>query len=110
MSVMSALRSSESGDCPPPLVPASGSELVSLREDPRVFDLVPLVKRILRLKYKAEEKAAIKNLKEDKNIVILPADKENVTVVRDRTDYDDKAHKRLAPDQLRCSGAGPKKS
>ena len=36
------------------------------------------------------EKQALKRLKHDKNIVILPADKGRVTVVMDKTDYYDK--------------------
>ena len=33
---------------------------------------------------------AVKSLREDKNIVILPADKENATVVLDQSDYEAK--------------------
>ena len=37
-----------------------------------------------------DEQQALKRLKNDKNIVILPADKGRVTVVMDKTDYYDK--------------------
>ena len=37
-----------------------------------------------------EEQKALKRLKTDENIVILPADKRRVTVVMDKTDYNDK--------------------
>ena len=37
-----------------------------------------------------DERQALKRLKTDKDIVILPADKGRVTVVMDRTDYHDK--------------------
>jgi len=37
-----------------------------------------------------DEQQALKRLKNDKNIVILPADKGRVTVVMDKTDYFDK--------------------
>ena len=37
-----------------------------------------------------DELKALKGLKTDENIVILPADKGRVTVVMDRTDYNDK--------------------
>ena len=37
-----------------------------------------------------DEQKALKPLKRDKNIVILPADKWRVTVVMDKTDYNDK--------------------
>ena len=37
-----------------------------------------------------DERPALKRLKTDKDIVILPADKGRVTVVMDRTDYHDK--------------------
>ena len=37
-----------------------------------------------------DEQKALKRLKTDKNIVILPADKERVTVVMDKTDYNEK--------------------
>ena len=37
-----------------------------------------------------EEQRALKRLKTDQNIVILPADKGRVTVVMDKTDYNDK--------------------
>lgn len=69
-----------------------------IREEARLkaISVLSKVQRGSRLNYTTEEKAAIKNLKEDKNIVILPADKGNATVVMDRTDYDDKAHKLLA--------------
>ena len=36
------------------------------------------------------EQKALKRLKTDENIVILPADKGRVTVVMDKTDYNDK--------------------
>ena len=38
------------------------------------------------------EKQALKRLKHDENIVILPADKGHVTVVMDKTDYYDKMY------------------
>ena len=37
-----------------------------------------------------DEQKALKRLKTDENIVILPADKGRVTVVMDKTDYNDK--------------------
>ena len=37
-----------------------------------------------------DERQALKRLKTDENIVILPADKRRVTVVMDKTDYYDK--------------------
>ena len=37
-----------------------------------------------------DERQALKRLKTDKDIVILPADKGRVTVVMDRTDYHEK--------------------
>ena len=37
-----------------------------------------------------DELKALKGLKTDENIVILPADKGRVTVVMDRTDYNDR--------------------
>ena len=37
-----------------------------------------------------DERQALKRLKTDENIVILPADKGRVTVVMDKTDYYDK--------------------
>jgi len=37
-----------------------------------------------------DEQQALKRLKNDNNIVILPADKGRVTVVMDKTDYFDK--------------------
>ena len=37
-----------------------------------------------------DEQKALKRLKTDENIVILPADKGRVTVVMDKTDYKDK--------------------
>ena len=37
-----------------------------------------------------DEQKALKGLKTDENIVILPADNGRVTVVMDRTDYNDK--------------------
>jgi len=37
-----------------------------------------------------DEQKALKRLKTDENIVILPADKGRVTVVKDKTDYNDK--------------------
>ena len=37
-----------------------------------------------------DEQKALKRLKTDENIVILPADQERVTVVMDKTDYNDK--------------------
>ena len=44
----------------------------------------------LRSNLPKEMRAAMKTLKEDKSIVILPADKGNVTVVMNREDYDSK--------------------
>ena len=38
----------------------------------------------------ADEQKTLKRLKTDENIVILPADKGRVTVVMDKTDYNDK--------------------
>ena len=37
-----------------------------------------------------DEQHALKGLKNDENIIILPADKGQVTVVMDKTDYFDK--------------------
>ena len=42
-----------------------------------------------------DEQKALKRLKTDENIVILPADKGRVTVVMDKTDYNDKIQQRL---------------
>ncbi|KAM7284822.1 uncharacterized protein ISCGN_001916 [Ixodes scapularis] len=51
-----------------------------------------------QLNYTPEEKAAIQNLREDKSIVVLPADKGNATVLLDRADYDEKALQLLNTD------------
>jgi hypothetical protein len=42
------------------------------------------------------ERAALRNLKMNKNIMILPADKGSTTVVLDKTDYLDEAHRQLS--------------
>ena len=42
-----------------------------------------------------QEIRAVKRLRNEKSIVILPADKGNATVVMDRTDYDDKVNSML---------------
>ena len=49
-----------------------------------------------------DERQALKRLKTDENIVILPADKGRVTVVMDKTDYYDKMDT-LVNDKLRIS-------
>ena len=47
-----------------------------------------------------DEKQALKRLKNDKNIVILPADKGRVTVVMDKKDYHDKMNELVNDKQM----------
>uniref|UniRef100_A0A147BN03 Putative tick transposon n=1 Tax=Ixodes ricinus TaxID=34613 RepID=A0A147BN03_IXORI len=51
-----------------------------------------------QLDYTPEEEAAIENLREDKSIVVLRADKGNAAVLLDRADYDEKALQLLNTD------------
>lgn len=69
-----------------------------IREETRLkaIGILSQAHRRALLNYTTEEKAAIKNLKKDNNIIILLADKGNATMMMSRTDYDDKAHKLLA--------------
>ncbi|KAM7306815.1 uncharacterized protein ISCGN_010474 [Ixodes scapularis] len=71
-----------------------------IREEARLKAISVLSKahRREQLNYTPEEKAAIQNLREDKSIVVLPADKGNATVLLDRADYDEKALQLLNTD------------
>ncbi|KAM7293044.1 uncharacterized protein ISCGN_026174 [Ixodes scapularis] len=71
-----------------------------IREEARLKAIGVLSKAHQRgqLNYTPEEKAAIQNLREDKSIVVLPADKGNATVLVDRADYDEKALQLLNTD------------
>ncbi|KAM7284931.1 uncharacterized protein ISCGN_031929 [Ixodes scapularis] len=71
-----------------------------IREEARLKAIGVLSKahRREQLNYTPEEKAAIQNLREDKSIVVLPADKGNATVLLDRADYDEKALQLLNTD------------
>ncbi|KAM7299383.1 uncharacterized protein ISCGN_019949 [Ixodes scapularis] len=65
-----------------------------IREEARLkaIGVLSKVNQRRHLNYSTEEKSALRKLKEDNSIVILPADKGNVTVVMDRTDYEEKVH------------------
>ncbi|CAN8028437.1 unnamed protein product, partial [Ixodes persulcatus] len=71
-----------------------------IREEARLKAIGVLSKahRREQLNFTPEEKEAIQNLREDKSIVVLPADKGNATVLLDRADYDEKALQLLSTD------------
>ena len=57
-----------------------------------------------------EQRNALKNLRKEKNIVILPADKGNSTVLMDTSDYDSKIRNMLESGTYRVIKKDPTKT